>query len=70
MIRAKLESGDFDKRIIAADRGYQNRSYMVTPLKNCQTREQNLYNESQIHTRNCIKRFFFSLLELKLRFQG
>jgi len=31
---------------------------MMTPLNECHTPAENLYNESQIKTRNVIERFF------------
>lgn len=43
---------------MVGDGGYNVRSYLLTPLQEPATREEQLYNESQIRTRNIIERIF------------
>ncbi|XP_031329213.1 putative nuclease HARBI1 [Photinus pyralis] len=57
-LRARLEQNEFDGCVIVGDSGYAVKPYLLTPLSNPHTREENLYNESQIRTRNVIERCF------------
>ena len=72
-IFARFENGEFGDSIIVADSGYANTKYMVTPLLNPRSREENLYNESQIRTRCCVERCYgvwkrrFPILSLGIR---
>lgn len=36
--------------------GYANTTYLTTPMLNCQTPVEQLYNESCIRSRNCVER--------------
>lgn len=59
--------------VLVGDSGYASSSYMMTPLHECHTPAEQLYNESQIRTRNPIERFFgvwkrrFPIMALGLR---
>lgn len=55
-ICARFESGEFGSKVVVADGGYPNKSYIMTPLRTCSTSEQRLYNKAQIATRNCVER--------------
>lgn len=72
-IRGKLERGEFGENVILGDSGYPIRNYLITPLRNPQTRAERLFNESQIRTRNPIERCFgvlkrrFPILALGIR---
>ncbi|XP_043462830.1 putative nuclease HARBI1 [Leptopilina heterotoma] len=74
-IRALFEAGTFGDRLLIGDSGYLLRSYIMTPLLNPRTRNEQLYNESLIRTRNTIERTFgvwkrrFPILALGTRFQ-
>lgn len=57
-IKMELERGDFRNFIIVGDSGYRNTSYLATPLLNCTTDIEALYNESQIRTRNAVERSY------------
>lgn len=57
-IRARLETEQFGDVIIVADGGYSDRKYCMCPLENPENREDRLYNESQIRTRNPVERIF------------
>lgn len=74
-IRALFEAGTFGDGILIGDSGYPLRSYIMTPLLNPRTRNDQLYNESLIGTRITIERTFgvwkrrFPILALGSRFQ-
>lgn len=55
-IRGEIERGDHGDSIIVGDSGYALKKYLMTPFLNPASRGQELYNESQIRTRNCIER--------------
>lgn len=57
-IRARFERGDFEDYTLVGDSGYAIKNYLITPLSNPVTRQEQLFNESQIRTRNCIERTF------------
>ncbi|KOB68249.1 Uncharacterized protein OBRU01_18488 [Operophtera brumata] len=57
-IRAMFEQGHYGNSVLVGDADYACNSYMMTPLEYCNTAAENLYNESQIRTRNCIERLF------------
>lgn len=54
-IKHKFETGVI-KGYLLGDGGYEVKPYLMTPLLNPTTRSQQLYNESQIRTRNAIER--------------
>ncbi|XP_051164287.1 putative nuclease HARBI1 [Leptopilina boulardi] len=56
--RALFEEGRFENSVLVGDSGYACRSYMMTPLDTARTPQEQLYNESQIRTRNPIERTF------------
>lgn len=56
--RALFEQGVYGDAVLVGDSGYASASYMMTPLQECHTAAENLYNESQIRTRNVVERFF------------
>ncbi|KAB0790609.1 hypothetical protein PPYR_14985, partial [Photinus pyralis] len=56
--RAMFEQGRYGDAVLVGDSGYACNRYMMTPLDNCYTAAENLYNESQIRTRNPIERLF------------
>lgn len=55
-VKMRFERGDFGAFILVGDSGYRNTSYMATPFLNCANHVENLYNESQIRTRNVVER--------------
>lgn len=57
-IRARFERGEFEDYTLVGDSGYAIKNYLITPLSNPVTRQEQLFNESQIRTRNCIERKF------------
>ncbi|XP_028159038.1 putative nuclease HARBI1 [Ostrinia furnacalis] len=56
--RAMFEQGHYGSALLVGDAGYACNNYMMTPLDQCNTGAENLYNESQIRTRNCVERLF------------
>jgi len=73
-IRALFEAGIFGDALLLGDGASLVRSYLMTPLRNIETRAQEVYNESLIRTRNTIERVFgiwkrrFPILALGSRF--
>lgn len=71
--RAMFVQGMYGNAVLVGDSGYGSASYMMTSLQECRTPAENLYNESQIRTRNVIERFFgvwkrrFPVMALDLR---
>jgi len=71
--RALFEQGVCGNALLVGDSGYASTSYMMTPLQECHTSAEQLYNESQIRTRNPIDLFFgvwkqrFPIMALGLR---
>lgn len=60
--------------LIVADSGYANTMHIVTPFLNPHAGPENLYNESQIRTRNPVERCYgvwkrFPVLSLGMRLQ-
>lgn len=72
-IKAKFESGDMGNYVLLGESGYANTNYLLTPFTEVNTPAQNLYNESQIRTRNTAERCFgvwkrrFPILSLGMR---
>lgn len=58
-LKMRLESGEFGRYIIVADSGYANTSYLATPFLQLDCDPiKNLFNESQIRTRNVVERSY------------
>lgn len=57
-IKQRLINKEFGETYILGDKGYDNTSYLLTPLNNPVTPSENLYNESQIRTRNVVERSY------------
>ncbi|KAJ8913125.1 hypothetical protein NQ315_006043 [Exocentrus adspersus] len=57
-VRAQFENGVYRDEVLVGDSGYGIRSYLITPLTNPNTPAEQLFNESQIRTRNPIERVF------------
>lgn len=72
-VKNDFENGMYNHDFLVADSGYAVKPYVITPLLNPQTAEENLFNESQIRTRNPIERAFgvlkrrFPILALGIR---
>ncbi|XP_069686072.1 putative nuclease HARBI1 [Periplaneta americana] len=56
--RARFEQGIYGDSVLLVDAGYPCRSYLMPPLDIVHTPAENLYNESQIRSRNVIERTF------------
>lgn len=56
--RALFEERMCGDSMLVGDSGYACRSYMMTPLDTARSLQEQLYNESQIRTRNPIERTF------------
>ena len=54
---AQFERGDISGMLLG-DSGYPCRQYLMTPIRDPQTRPQRNYNVSQIRTRNTVERMF------------
>ncbi|XP_044592656.1 putative nuclease HARBI1 [Cotesia glomerata] len=57
-IHNRFENNQFGNALLLGDSGYPNLSYLLTPLQDPQRPAEQLYNESQIRTRNTIERTF------------
>lgn len=57
-LKNRFETGEFGNSIIAADSGYANTQYMITPFLNTPTENHNIYNEAVIRTRNPVERSY------------
>lgn len=69
----KFETGQMGNLLLLGDSGYPFRSYLLKPFENPQTPVENLYNESQIRTKNVIEKTFgiwkrrFPILSIGIR---
>lgn len=74
-LKNQLANGHFGQFIILGDSGYQNTMYLATPVLEPATQVEELYNESQIRTRNVVERSYgvlkrrFPVLSLGMRVQ-
>lgn len=74
-LRAKFENGDYADSLLVGDSGYGIKTYLITPLGHPDNPAEQLFNESQIRTRNPIERCFgvwkrrFPILALGIRLQ-
>lgn len=57
-LKAQFENGDYGDAFLLGDSGYGIAKYLMTPLTDPTTRQESLYNESHIRTRNCVERLF------------
>jgi hypothetical protein len=73
---ASMSMGNFENGVLAGDSGYPIKPYLITPLLNVRNRAENLFNESQIRTRNVVERSYgvwkrrFPALAMGLRRRG
>ncbi|XP_039293495.1 putative nuclease HARBI1 [Nilaparvata lugens] len=58
LIKTNFENGRYGDALLVGDSGYGCKNYLITPLENCVTPADHLFNESQIRTRNPIERMF------------
>ncbi|XP_034945923.1 putative nuclease HARBI1 [Chelonus insularis] len=74
LIKYRSETGEFGNSCLVGDCGYPALPYLMTPLINPRTAAEQLYNESQIRTRNMVERCFgiwgkiFAVLTIGSRF--
>ena len=54
----RFENGEMGNGILLGDSGYPSQRYLLTPIHNPEGQAENLYNESQIRTRNVVERTF------------
>jgi hypothetical protein len=72
-LKQKFEDGTFGSFMLVGDSGYQLKPYLMTKLQRVQTAAENLYNESQIRTRNVVERQYgvwkrrFPVLQIRMR---
>ncbi|XP_054259884.1 putative nuclease HARBI1 [Macrosteles quadrilineatus] len=72
-VKRDFESNEFGNGVLVGDAGYGCTNYMITPLDSVTTPEEQLFQESQIRTRNPIERCFgvwkrrFPVLSLGIR---
>jgi hypothetical protein len=55
---ARSEARDFGESAIVGDSGYPSKQHLMTPLVQTRTEAENLYNDSQIRTRNVVERSY------------
>ncbi|XP_054276396.1 putative nuclease HARBI1 [Macrosteles quadrilineatus] len=72
-LKQEFENGLFGNGVLVGDSGYACSNYLIPPLENPVLREEQLFQESQIRTRNPIERCFgvwkrrFPVLALGIR---
>lgn len=72
-IRGRFERGELGDNLLVGDSGYPVKTYLITPLLRPAKNEEQLFNESQIRTRNPVKRCYgvwkrrFPILALGIR---
>ncbi|XP_049816590.1 putative nuclease HARBI1 [Schistocerca nitens] len=57
-LKARLESGEMGNRVLLCDSGYTACHYLLPPITSPRIRAENIYNESQIRTRNVVERSY------------
>lgn len=73
LLKARFENNEFGNSIMVGDSGYALRKYLITPMLNPTVNVEQVFNESQIRTRNPIERLFgvlkrrFPILSLGIR---
>jgi hypothetical protein len=55
-VKREIERGEYGDSLLVGDSGYALKNYLLTPFLNVNSRGEELYNEAQIRTRNCIER--------------
>lgn len=50
--------GEFNGSLLVGDSGYPIKKYLITPLQHINNETENLFNESQIRTRNIVERSY------------
>ncbi|KAG6463784.1 hypothetical protein O3G_MSEX014070, partial [Manduca sexta] len=55
---AQMEHGDYGNKLLLGDSGYPCRRYLLTPLLNPSTPNEESYNRAHIKTRNTVERLF------------
>lgn len=55
-VKGRFDRGEMNGGFILGDSGYTSSNYMLVPLRNPATQAEQLYNESQIRTRNVVER--------------
>lgn len=72
-VKKDLEDGVYGNAVLVGDNGYACRNYLIPPLDVVNTPEEQLFQESQVRTRNPIERCFgvwkrrFPVLSLGIR---
>ncbi|XP_063215794.1 putative nuclease HARBI1 [Bacillus rossius redtenbacheri] len=72
-LKARFMRGDYGNGVLLGDSGYAPTQFLLPPLRNPVTEEQNLFNESLIRTRNTVERQYgvmkrrFPVLALGIR---
>lgn len=72
-MKARFERGEMGNGLLLGDSGYTLSPYMIVPLRNPETQEEQLFNEAQIRTRNVVERQYgvwkrrFPILSLGMR---
>lgn len=72
-LKAQLNGGMYGNSFIVGDSGYTLDNHVMIPVANPNTAAENLYNESQIRTRNVVERQYgvwkrrFQVLRLEMR---
>lgn len=72
-LKMRFEHGDFGRYLLVGDSGYAASNYMAIPFLEVDSVAKNLYNESQIHTRNVVERSYgvwkrrFPILSMGMR---
>lgn len=57
-IMNSFETGRYRNCVIVGDSGYPIKPYLITPLRQPRNEAENLFNESQIRTRNVVERSY------------
>jgi hypothetical protein len=57
-IKRDMQNNMFDNGVLVGDNGYSCTNYLIPPLDNVSTQEEQLFQEAQIRTRNPIERAF------------
>lgn len=51
----RFEEGEFTDSLLVGDSSYPVKRYLITPLQNVNNEAENLFNKSQIRTRNVVE---------------